>query len=213
MSNLTTVNNYGWQNSEHACSHAYLQPALLAHCRKLQVRKLLDLGCGNGALSHSLANAGLEVMGCDADQKGITNARQTESGARFEVVSVYDNPSTLGCSNFDVVISAEVIEHLFLPRYLPKFAAAVLRPGGHLIVTTPYHGFLKNLVLALLNKWDRHLSPLWDGGHIKFWSRASLTRLLIEEGYTVTHFQGSGRIPYLWKSMILVAQLNSENSK
>jgi len=43
------------------------------------------------------------------------------------------------------------------------------------------------------------------GGHIKFWSRATLTALLAEEGFTVAHFEGAGRLPYLWKSMVVVA--------
>jgi len=47
----------------------------------------------------------------------------------------------------------------------------LLRPGGRLIISTPYHGNLKNPFIALSNKWDSHLSPPWDGGHIKLWSR------------------------------------------
>lgn len=207
MSNLTTVDNYGWHTTGHVCSHAYLLPRLTALCQTLRARQVLDLGCGNGELSHAMANAGFEVVGCDADENGISLARRENSGARFEVASVYDDPVKLGSRDFDVVVTAEVIEHLFLPRHLPRFAASVLRPGGHLIVTTPYHGYLKNVALAMLGKWDHHHSPLWDGGHIKFWSRATLTRLLSEEGFTVTNFYGLGRIPYLWKSMILVAQL------
>jgi 2-polyprenyl-3-methyl-5-hydroxy-6-metoxy-1,4-benzoquinol methylase len=70
-----------------------------------------------------------------------------------------------------VAIATEVIEHLVRPRNLPRFAKQLLRPGGYLIISTPYHGYLKNLVLALSNKWDSHLTPLRDGGHIKLWSR------------------------------------------
>ncbi|HEY5552108.1 MAG TPA: hypothetical protein VIK52_09475 [Opitutaceae bacterium] len=64
---------------------------------------------------------------------------------------------------------------------------------------------MKNLVLSLTDRWDDHLSPFWDGGHIKFWSRKTLTRLLEEEGFRVTGFIGAGRVPCLWMSMIMVA--------
>jgi len=47
---------------------------------------------------------------------------------------------------------------------------------------------------------------MWDGGHIKLWSRTTLTRLLEKNGFTVIEFHGVGRFPYLWKSMILVAR-------
>ena len=74
------------------------------------------------------------------------------------------------------------------------------------IFTTPYHGYWKNVVMALTGKLDAHFTVLWDGGHIKFWSRRTLTRLLEEAGFRVERFVGVGRVPLLWKSMILVAR-------
>lgn len=79
-------------------------------------------------------------------------------------------------------------------------------PGGRAIVSTPYHGYLKNLAIALSGKFDRHFTALWDHGHIKFWSRHTLTMLLAEAGFNVVDFDRVGRIPALAKSMILVAQ-------
>jgi hypothetical protein len=54
---------------------------------------------------------------------------------------------------------------------------------------------------------DRHLTALWDGGHIKFWSKQTITTLLNEQGFHKTKFIGCGRLPYLWKSMIIEAKL------
>lgn len=206
MNNFGKIENYGWADSKAESSHAYLGPALLRICKDIGAKNILDLGCGNGALTRVLSNAGFEITGCDADEKGIQLAKQASPKIEFKVASVYDNPNLMGNNNFDAVISAEVVEHLLLPRRLPKFAHAVLKKDGYLVITTPYHGYLKNLALSLLNKWDRHHDPLWDGGHIKFWSRPMLTRLLEEEGFVVKSFMGVGRLPYLWKSMILVAQ-------
>ncbi len=89
---------------------------------------------------------------------------------------------------------------------LPRFAQKVLVSGGYLIISTPYHGYLKNLAIAIANKFDSHFTALWDGGHIKFWSKQSLSKLLFEEGFDVKKFVGAGRFPYLWKSMILLGQ-------
>jgi len=77
-----------------------------------------------------------------------------------------------------------------------------LKPKGCLIITTPYHGYIKNLVLALSGKMDNHFHVLWDGGHIKFFSVKTLTALLKTEGFTDLHFNFAGRFPYLWKSML-----------
>ena len=146
------------------------------------------------------------MSGCDPSEHGIAVARQTYPGLQFARVSTYDEPEALGAAAFDAVVSTEVVEHLYFPRALPRFARQVLRPGGHLILSTPYHGYVKNLVLSLAGKWDSHLSPFWDGGHIKLWSRSTLSRLVEEEGFSVTEFVGAGRMPYLWKSMVLASQ-------
>ena len=106
----------------------------------------------------------------------------------------------------DLVISTEVVEHVFLPRIYAKNCACLLKPGGLLIVSTPYHGYLKNLVLAVSGKLDTHFTALWDCGHIKFWSRQTLTRLLEEAGFEVVRFLGVGRVPFLWKSMVILAK-------
>lgn len=99
-----------------------------------------------------------------------------------------------------------MVEHLYAPHELGSFCFRALKPGGTLLISTPYHGYLKNLALALLNKWDHHHTVDWHGGHIKFWSRRTLTQMLEGAGFTVTGFVGVGRIPLLWKSMILVAR-------
>jgi 2-polyprenyl-3-methyl-5-hydroxy-6-metoxy-1,4-benzoquinol methylase len=105
-------------------------------------------------------------------------------------------------NSFDVVISVEVIEHLFYPRELVKAAKQCLKPKGRLIITTPYHGYFKNLVLAISGKMDKHFHVLWDGGHIKFFSVKTLSSLVEAEGYADIHFSFAGRLPYLWKSML-----------
>lgn len=198
------VERYGWEDSDKARAHDYIGPLVIRELRRRNAKRVLDLGCGNGALSHALSAEGFDVVGCDADEDGIEIARRGRGS--FKVVSVYDDPEMLGEKNFDAVVSAEVIEHLFLPRYLPEFSRAVLREGGYLIVTTPYHGYIKNLALSVLNKWDKHLDPLWDGGHIKCWSKKTLTQLLYECGFVVEGFHGLGRFPYVWKSMAMVAR-------
>jgi 2-polyprenyl-3-methyl-5-hydroxy-6-metoxy-1,4-benzoquinol methylase len=109
---------------------------------------------------------------------------------------------------FDTIISTEVIEHLYDPEGFIDFCKRVLNHNGEIIITTPYHGYLKNLALSLTNKWDAHHGPLWHGGHIKFWSKATLSRALINAGFKIITFEGCGRIPYFWKSMIIKAKVS-----
>jgi 2-polyprenyl-3-methyl-5-hydroxy-6-metoxy-1,4-benzoquinol methylase len=187
-------------------TEAYLWRHILGLCAELHARRILDIGCGNGALCHELASHGYEVVGCEPCAEILHSAQREAAGLVFHTLGVDDDPSGVGNESFDVAIATEVIEHLVKPFNLPRFAKQLLRPGGHLIISTPYHGYLKNLFLALTNSWDAHLSPFWDGGHIKFWSYKTLSQLLNESGFHIVRFIGAGRLPFLWKSMIMVAQ-------
>jgi len=188
------------------CNNAYINPVILKLCQTHGVQRILDLGCGNGSLCRELVDAGFQVSGVEPSRDGIAAARRLVPQSTFYEMSVYDVPGCMPECRFDAVVSTEVIEHLFRPRALPLFAGAKLRAGGILMVSTPYHGFLKNLAISLMNGWDSHHTPLWDGGHIKFWSRNSLTQLLHSCGFEVLGFHGVGRLPFFWKSMILVAR-------
>jgi 2-polyprenyl-6-hydroxyphenyl methylase/3-demethylubiquinone-9 3-methyltransferase len=105
-----------------------------------------------------------------------------------------------------MVLSLEVIEHVYAPRQFAKRIYDLLEPGGVAIISTPYNGYLKNLAIALLGETDRHYTVLWDNGHIKFWSVKTLGRLLAEAGFQDIKFLRVGRIPALAKSMIATAR-------
>ena len=166
--------------------------------------RVLDAGCGNGYYAGEFLKRGCRVVGVDLSESGVAQARRQFTQGRFEVVPVDDELlGHLGEDPFDLVISTEVIEHLMWPK---KFVAAIyraLKPGGRFVVTTPYHGYLKALAIAASGKADLHYNPLWDGGHIKFWSRRTTTVLLEQAGFRNVQFAGAGRFPYLWKSLVM----------
>jgi len=197
---------YHYCSAEAPHTEAYLWRHIISLCADFRARRVVDIGCGDGALCRELASRGYEVVGCEPSADSVRLAQSSAPELLFHQLGVDDDASPIGNDSFDVAIATEVIEHLVRPRNLPRFAKQLLRPGGHVIISTPYHGYAKNLVLALANKWDAHLNPFWDGGHIKFWSRKTLSQLLNEAGFRVVRFIGAGRIPFLWKSMIIIAQ-------
>jgi len=140
----------------------------------------------------------------DLSESGIQIARKSHPGGRFELLPADERLlENLRESPFDLVVTTEVVEDLYAPREWARGCFLALKAGGRLICTTPYHGYLKNLVLSLLGKWDAHANPLWDGGHIKLWSRRSLAQLLAEAGFTNLRFRGAGRAPWLWMTMVM----------
>ena len=188
---------YGWKDNNATCAHAYLlsgiEKALEDWRSSNEISqetrlRLFDAGCGNGYLAHALAESGYNVAGCDFSKEGVTHARNLLPNSRFEVMSVYDNMADLFGKGWDVVLSSEVIEHLYEPGKFIRNVLSLLRPGGLFIVTTPYHGYLKNLALSLSGKMDQHFTALWDGGHIKFWSLKTLSSLLKKMVLTLKDF-------------------------
>jgi 2-polyprenyl-3-methyl-5-hydroxy-6-metoxy-1,4-benzoquinol methylase len=167
------------------------------------VRSICDLGCGNGHISGRLGALGYEVTGVDASASGIQIARGTYPQVNF-VHALIDRELSLG--QFDLVISSDVIEHLYRPSDLLDAIVAQLKPGGHVLLGTPYHGYLKNLVLAATGKMDAHFSALHDGGHIKFFSANTLSKLMRAYGFDELRFTFYGRAPWLWKNMICHAR-------
>lgn len=163
------------------------------------VNSICDLGCGNGHITGRLAALGYKVIGVDASTSGIQLARRTYPGVEF-IEALIDDELKLG--HFDLVISSDVIEHMYRPSALLEASAALLKPGGQILLGTPYHGYLKNLVLAATGKMDAHFSALHDGGHIKFFSVDTLSQLLQNHGFKNLAFTYYGRLPWLWKNMI-----------
>lgn len=204
---MGTANQYEYSSAEEAWADGHIAARVIdGLTRDPDVRTVLDAGCGNGNLAARFAAHGWQVCAFDASASGITHARGAYPGIRFEVASAYDDFLQLFGMTFDACVCVEVIEHLYDPRAFVRRVFEVMRPGGVFIVTTPYHGYVKNLALAITGAMDGHFTALWDGGHIKFWSRATLTALLREAGFQVVRFEGAGRFPLLWKSMIVTAR-------
>jgi len=201
---MTQNLEYKYENPELNLSHEYLLPAVQKVILDLKPQRIFDLGCGNGSIAHKLSSIA-PVSGIDASESAIANAKATYPHLKLELRSAYDDlASEFG--TFPVVVSLEVVEHMYDPRSYARTLAGLLTPGGHAILSTPYHGYTKNLVMALTGKMDAHFTALWDGGHIKFWSRATLTTLLNEVGLEVVEFARVGRLPPVAKSMVLVAR-------
>jgi 2-polyprenyl-3-methyl-5-hydroxy-6-metoxy-1,4-benzoquinol methylase len=198
---------FDWPDQTPPHSHQYIAPVLAAWLASRRPARILDLGCGNGTLTALVQSWGHDVTGLDASPSGVDVAKRHAPSIRF-VQHWLERPLPLDLQGqFDAVMSAEVIEHLPTPRVLLERAREALTSSGSVILTTPYHGYLKNLALALVNGFDRHWHPLRDGGHIKFFSRATLFGLLESEGFSPTRFTRVGRVPVMAKSMIVEARV------
>lgn len=201
------IPDYGYGTAGACWDDEYIAAPILELVHSLGASRVLDIGCGNGEFCRRLVASGVgTVVGCDYSASGTAVAQASVAGATFMQLGVDDDARVLPGGPFDVAVSLEVIEHLYDPGALMRFAKVALKPGGYLIVSTPYHGYLKNLAISLSNGWDGHWDPLWNGGHIKFWSKQTLRRVAEQDGFAWKRFIGAGRMPWMWKSLIGVFQ-------
>jgi SAM-dependent methyltransferase len=177
--------------------------------KERDVRAVCDLGCGNGFLAHRLGQQGYRVTGVDGSDALLTIARTHHAAEHvvFHKVVFGDDRLDVATAHglFDVAVSVDVVEHLYRPGALVEAAYQVVKPGGVFIVCTPYHGYLKNLAISALGRWDDHHHVHFDGGHIKFFSVATLRQALATQ-FDVEAFEFVGRFPGFWKNMICIAR-------
>lgn len=198
--------NYEYHKANHEPSHTYLLGPVLRMLSDVPPEaKVLDLGCGNGSFLSLFRGRGWKLYGTDFSRTGVQIAQKNFPEIEFFLA---DASSASGeiltrIGQVDVIISTEVIEHLYDPLGFLRNAHSLLKPNGILLLTTPYHGYLKNVLLSLTGKLDDHFTVLWDHGHVKFWSRKTLSKALKETGFDEIQFKGAGRIPYVWKSMAM----------
>ena len=209
MKDIESISGYHFGDSKLDKIHSLLLPVVLEILEELNLsadkKFTFDLGCGNGSVANFFSNKGWIVTGVDPSIDGIKQANLSFRNLNLQRGSAYENLSEK-FGKFPTLISIEVIEHLYDPRLYLKTIFDLLEPGGIAIISTPYHGYWKNLVMALFGKMDNHFHALWDHGHIKFWSKKTLKKILLESGFVSIKFRTVGRVSIIAKSMIAIAQ-------
>lgn len=163
--------------------------------------RVLDAGCGRGEFCAFFKAGGAQAEGIDISATGIEYARKQHPGVTFHA-GVTESLLPGLRHAFDGVFSSEVVEHLFdVGTYLAA-VNQLLKPGGTLVLTTPYHGLIKNILIDVAN-YHRHYDPL--GQHIRFFDKKGLGECLEAFGFAPKVWTGYGRPWPLWKSFFVVA--------
>lgn len=133
-------------------------------------RSALDMGCGAGLLAEPLARLGAAVTAVDAATESVAVARDHAARAGLSIDYRAGGVEAVAGERFDLVCSLEVIEHVADPRGFVAALAAVVAPGGLLILSTPNRSWLSRVALVEgaerlgaiprgTHDWDRFLTP------------------------------------------------------
>ncbi len=166
--------------------------------------RLLDLGCGAGRHAFEAARRGARVVALDADrgelaQVAAVAAAMAEAGElppSASIATVTSDATAMPFPDgaFDIVIAAEVLEHIRPDQHAMDEVCRVLRPGGLAAVTVP--AWLPERICWLLSD-DYHNVP---GGHLRIFTRPELETKLRRAGLDVGgHHHAHGlHSPYWW---------------
>ena len=186
--------------------HAHVTRPIVQQLVKAEAHTVLDLGCGNGWFSSALDRCGFSVTGIDNSEASLNLAQRHYPHLGFHRADVMQPLDKGFARRFDAVVAVDVIDHISLPRKLIEAALAALKPGGLLIITSNFHGYSKNVALALAGRFDSRWDALLDHGKVKFFSRTTLTALLSEFELRDLHFDTAGRIPMFARTMLVAAR-------
>lgn len=139
-------------------------------------KRVLDLGCRDGALTESYAS-GNDVVGVDADKEALAEAARRGIETHWADL---DQPLQFGEESFDVVVAGELLEHLRDPHRLVAEIRRVLRPGGTFVASVPNAYRLKGRLRFLAGR-----APESDPTHLQMFSPSDVQRLL--EGFDDRH--------------------------
>ena len=165
--------------------------------------RVLDLGCGDGAFTAVLVQAGAAVTGVDVAAEAVRRARERAPQAQIEQVAE-GAALPLAEDAFDVVWAGEVLEHVADVVGLLADVRRVLRWGGTLLVTTPN---LPRLAVALEalrgGPLEQRLDPRAD--HLRFFTARTLAALLRDTGFAEARVSAHGGPPGARHALCAVA--------
>lgn len=164
---------------------------------------LLDFGCGDGRyVGEFLKVNPYKIIGTDISSYAIKQAKKKFPKGKFYAISG-DEKLPIADNTVDFTLAADVIEHIFDVSNFLLEMNRTLKKGGKIFISTPYHGTIKNLVIALIG-FDIAFNPTHQ--HIRFFTKKSLSKLLEEHGFKIISYGQYGRFKPVSMGMYFVAK-------
>lgn len=166
-------------------------------------KKVLDVGCGDGTLGIKLIEQNNTVYGCDIAEASLASAQK--GGLITKFVDLEKEELPYPKNSFDYVILGDVIEHMMDTDELLQKCYKVLKPGGHIIITTPNLASLARRAMLLLGispyvEYSLFLDTngLPSVGHIRYFTVSTLERLLKANKFKSIKIKADGlKLPFL----------------
>ncbi|MFT5084383.1 MAG: 2-polyprenyl-6-hydroxyphenyl methylase/3-demethylubiquinone-9 3-methyltransferase [Lentisphaeria bacterium] len=179
----------------------HLQQSALGHQQgelPLAGLSVLDVGCGGGILSESLARLGAEVVGMDVVEKNITIARAHAASAGLDIDYQYTTVEALHSSGhrFDVVFNMEVVEHVADLNTFMEACNALVKPGGATFIATINRNWLSWLIAIVGAEYVLRWLPQGTHRYHMLRKPREIKALLECDNFTVQNATGVAVSPF-----------------
>ena len=151
-------------------------------------KRILDLGCSGGRLAERLRKLGHHVAGVD----GIEVEGVRDRVDDFVLGNLEDGVPAAAGTGFDVVIAADVIEHVTDPLRLMRQMTDVVTGNGEILISTPNFGHWYPRARVAIGMFDYDRRGILDETHLRFFSRRSLLRAVRASGIEVLEVRYTG---------------------
>jgi glycosyltransferase involved in cell wall biosynthesis len=175
-----------YQLKQADSSHA----TILRWLERRSPANLLDLGCSGGLLSERVRALGHRITGVDVlEISGVRDRVDQFIQADLD----QGLPAEIAQSGpYDVVLCADILEHVRAPEQILRQIRDLLAPGGILIASVPNFGHWYARTRTVLGLFDYDQRGLLDNGHVRFFTRRGLLRRLRNAGFTVVRQEATG---------------------
>lgn len=155
------------EQEEHNRLHQYILSQMPAGASWI-----LDVGCGGGWLAKALANKGKRIISMDiSDINPVKATQKFAYSTHFGLVAdVFELPIKAG--TIDCIVASEIIEHVSDPKRFLESLFTALKPGGRLVITTPYNEHILQSLCIHCN----HLTP--HNAHLHSFNESSIKKYL-----------------------------------
>lgn len=151
-------------------------------------KRILDLGCSDGSFGEVLRREGHRVVGVDMHEwPGVRDRLDDFIPADLNQGLPGELPGP-----FDVVLAADVIEHLAQPEVLLRHSQRVLAPGGVILVSVPNISHWYGRLRVASGRFHYDSRGLFDAGHLRFFTSAVFERLADQCGLAIRKRAVSG---------------------
>jgi 2-polyprenyl-3-methyl-5-hydroxy-6-metoxy-1,4-benzoquinol methylase len=177
--NSNATERYPVKTDRHS-SHSQI----LKECSQGNGRRLLDVGCARGHLAKEFVKQGWVVTGVEYNQEDAEIARK--EGIDVIVGSAESAFSNIS-ESFDVIVFADVLEHLVDPHAILQLAKQRLTPDGRIVISIPNIAHLTIRIQLLLGSFNYADRGILDRTHLHFYTKKSLREMITAAGLQTVH--------------------------